>query len=98
MKTLMIILMLFMLPGCAMISYEASEEHEVLVVKTLFKSLDGLWAERTRNEGFSIVIDKTYTHDPIRGMAALLETYQELYGMGLRLAPEVITPLLPDEE
>ena len=60
---------------------------ENLEVKTLFKSLDGLWADRSLEDGFSIVIDKTYTHDPMRGITEFLKTIDELRGMGLRYEP-----------
>ena len=86
MKTLLLAMTLVLLTGCASITYEATEGHETLEVKTLFKSLDGLWAER--NDGdFGIIIDKTYTHDPMRGIMELMETYEELYGLGIRYAP-----------
>jgi hypothetical protein len=72
------------LSGCVSIDYTNGQE--TLEVNTLFKSLDGLWSSRDEN-GFSLIIDKTYTHDPLRGISELLETYQKLYGMGLRYDP-----------
>jgi len=73
--------------GCASISYTQDGGVENLEVKTLFKSLDGLWAERSQEDGFSIIIDKTYTHDPMRGIMELMETYEQLYGLGIRYDP-----------
>jgi len=84
MKVLMLLAMVFT-TGCASISYHAEQGIETLEVKTLFKSLDGLWAERDDENGFSIIIDKTYTHDPMRGIMELIETYEQLYGLGIRI-------------
>ena len=41
-------------------------------------------------EGFSIIIDKTYTHDPMRGVIEFLETVDELRGMGLSYDPDPV--------
>ena len=81
--------------GCVSISYTSEQGRENLEVKTLFKSLDGLWAERG-DDGFSIIIDKTYTHDPARGLAELLGTIDELRGMGLHYDPDWRSPLMPE--
>ena len=97
MRTLLLAMALVILAGCVSIEYTQNGQTETLVVKTLFKSLDGLAAERDA-EGFGIIIDKTYTHDPMRAVGELLETYEQLYGMGLRYEPEWRSPLLPTEE
>ena len=91
---LLIGVILFLLTSCVSIDYHAAEGVEDLSVKTFLKSLDGLAAERD-DEGFGIIIDKTYTNDPTRAVAELLETYRELYGMGLRYEPNVVPPLMP---
>ena len=91
---IMIVLIALMMSGCVSIEYHAAEGVEDLSVKTFLKSLDGLAAERDE-EGFGIIIDKTYTNDPTRAVAELLETYRELYGMGLRYEPNVVPPLMP---
>ena len=88
MKTLLIVMTFVLMTGCATISYTQEGGVENLEVKTLFKSLDGLWAERSLEDGFSIIIDKTYTHDPMRGIMELMETYEQLYGLGIRYDPE----------
>jgi len=84
--------------GCVSISYEAENGKENLQVRTLFKSLDGLWAERDGDAGFSIIIDKTYTHDPLRAIQELLQTYESFSNMGLRYDPEWRSPILPDDD
>ena len=99
MKILLVILAaLVLLAGCVDIRYTAEAGKEDLRVRTLFKSLDGLWAERDKEEGFSIVIDKTYTHDPMRGIAELLGTIDDLYGIGIRYDPEWRSPIMPENE
>jgi hypothetical protein len=91
----MIILCLFLVQGCAYITYESDGKTEELKVFTLWKSLDGLWAERD-GEDFSLVIDKTYTHDPLRAIGELMDNYQQMYDMGLRFEPnDRPTPLVP---
>lgn len=83
MKTLLLAMTLVLLTGCATITYDVTKDQtEHLEVKTLFKSLDGLWSERDA-DGFSIIIDKTYTHDPMRGVTEFLETVDKLQSMGL---------------
>ena len=82
---------LVVLGGCASISYTAEAGKEILEVKTLFKSLDGLWAERN-GEDFGIIIDKTHTHDPMRGISELLSTVDELRAMGLSYDPPAEAP------
>ena len=79
--------------ACVSVDYHADSTTEHLEVKTLFKSIDGLWAERNES-GFSIVVDKTYTHDPMRSLAELLEMIDELYGMGIRIDRDFRSPLL----
>ena len=92
MKTLLLAMALVLLTGCVSITYDVTKDQtEHLEVKTLFKSLDGLWSERDA-DGFSIIIDKTYTHDPMRGIMELMETYEQLYGLGIRYDP-VAQPL-----
>jgi hypothetical protein len=80
---------LIVFSGCAVISYEQENGKETLNVTTFLKSIDGLAAERDE-DGFTIIIDKTYTHDPTRALADLMETYQQLYGMGIRFDPDAI--------
>ena len=87
-KLLIILAATVLLSGCVSVSYHADTTGENLEVKTFFKSIDGLWAERDEENGFSIVVDKTYTHDPMRGITELLETIDELRGMGLRYDPD----------
>ena len=82
MKIVVIFLCLFLVQGCASIEY--TNGSEIMKVRTLWKSLDGLLAQR---EGFSIVIDKTYTHDPLRAVGELMDNYQKMYDMGLRFEP-----------
>ena len=84
--------------GCASVEYTANRQAqtETLEVKTLFKSLDGLWSERGDN-GFRLVIDKTYTHDPMRGITELLKTIDELRGMGIRYDPSWRSPVDPND-
>ena len=89
-----ILYLMLLLAGCVSIKYNSEPGKESLKVATLFKSLDGLNSERDA-DGFSIIIDKTYSHDPTKAIAALLETYKGLYGMGLRYEPDVVPPLLP---
>ena len=90
--------LLVLTPGCVSISYTQENGKENLEVKTLFKSLDGLWAERDKETGFSIIIDKTYTHDPMRAVAELMETYQELQSMGIRYDPDWRSPMIQDHD
>jgi len=90
MKIFILAISLMLITGCASISYTQENGVENLEVKTLFKSLDGLWAKRDMDDGFSIIIDKTYTHDPMRGISELIESYQLLFGMGIRLDPDAI--------
>lgn len=91
-------LMLLVLGGCVSVEYKADSSGENLQVKTLFKSIDGLWAERDTEGGFSIVVDKTYTHDPMRGITDLLGTIDKLRGLGLRYDPDWRSPLMPENE
>jgi hypothetical protein len=84
------------LGGCVSIEYHAAEGVEDLTVKTFLKSLDGLAAERDE-DGFGIIIDKTYTNDPMRGIMDLMETYEQLYGLGIRYDP-VAQPIRSTEE
>ena len=96
MKIIAVIIIVLSIAGCVSINYEAQAGRETLQVKTLFKSLDGLWAERDGETVFSIIIDKTYTHDPIRAIAELLETYEELSNLGIRYDPDWRSPIQPD--
>lgn len=82
--------------GCVSITYDQQAGVEHLEVKTLFKSLDGLMSERDQ-EGFSILIDKTYTHDPLRAIAELVDIYEELNTMGVRYDPEWRSPIDPNK-
>ena len=85
MKTLIILILAAVCSGgCANIEY--TNGMETLKVTTSWKSLDGLWADRSGEE-FSLVIDKTYTHDPLRAIGELMESYQQMYDMGLRFDP-----------
>jgi len=88
---IMIVLIALMMSGCVSIEYHNSDGVEDLTVKTFLKSLDGLAAERDEND-FGIIIDKTYTNDPMRGIMDLMETYEQLYGLGIRYDP-VAKPL-----
>lgn len=90
---LILSIMTVTLGGCVSVSYNADAVSENLEVKTLFKSIDGLWAERDAQD-FSLVVDKTYTHDPMRGISELLTTVDELRAMGLRYDPP---PEQPDD-
>lgn len=98
MKTWLMTLMVSMaliLSGCVSITYDKTGTNEVLKVKTLFKSLDGLVAERD-GKGFNIMIDKTYTKDPFRAVTELLEAYRELSAMGVTYDPDKLRP--PDTD
>ena len=88
-------MVIFVTSGCAYITYTATGDNETLEIKTLWKSLDGLAAGRD-GEDFTIIIDKTNTHDPLAGLAELIELYNEVTDMGLRYDPEWRSPLIPE--
>lgn len=94
MKAWLIMLMMsiaLVLAGCVSITYDKKGTNEELKVKTLFKSLDGLVAKRD-GKGFNIMIDKTYTKDPLRAVTELLEAYKELSAMGITYDPSKPNP------
>ena len=74
MRTLLIV-MLALLAGCSSVRYSNTEIGEEMSVKTMFKSLDGLYAER---DGFTIGIDATHTQDPLGNAVELLTLMQAL--------------------
>lgn len=80
---LMLIVMV-MSSGCANIEY--TNGTETLKVTTFLKSVEGFGADRDA-EGFTVLIDKTRTNDPLPGLVELLETINELKGMGLSYDP-----------
>ena len=86
---------LMMFGACSSIDYEQEDGKERLQVKTLWKSLDGLRSDRDK-ESFNLIIDKTYTHDPLRAIADLLKTYEQLHDMGVRYDLNRLSPLRPD--
>ena len=53
---ILIILLTFTLSGCITSSYKQTADSEVFKVTSIFKSVDGLRAER---DGFLITVDKT---------------------------------------
>lgn len=97
MKTIGLMILLALLTGCVTVEYHRSDVAEDLVVKTLFKSLDGLYSSRDEL-GFEIIIDKTHTKNPLDGLTELLDAWGELQTMGLRYDPDWRSPLLPTEE
>jgi hypothetical protein len=104
MKTLIMIILLWILvacilaqvTGCVSVEYHRTDTTEDLKVTTFLKSLDGLYSNRDET-GFEIIIDKTYSQNPLEGIEDLLEAWKELQTMGLRYDPDWRSPLLPQE-
>lgn len=88
MRIIIVILIALATTGCVTAKYTQTSTTESFSVTSVFKSVDGMAASRTP-EGFQIIVDKTYSHDPLRGITELLESYNKLYNMGLRFTPEV---------
>jgi hypothetical protein len=69
------IVMLVLITGCSSVRYSNEGGSEQMSVNTLFKSLDGLYAER---DGFTIGIDATHTQDPVGNMLELMKLMQAM--------------------
>ena len=75
-KTILIILLTISLSGCITSSYKHDADGEVFKVTSIFKSVDGLHAER---DGFLIKVDKTSSQT--EQMNLLFEMMMKMYGV-----------------
>lgn len=74
------------LTGCVYATYNAEKGSESLRVITLWKEVDGFYADRNGEE-FVIQIDKTKSGKPFEELAALLEQVDKLRAMGISYDP-----------
>lgn len=91
-----VLTLMLLLTGCVSVEYHRTASTEDLKVTTFLKSLDGLYSNRDET-GFEIIIDKTYSQNPLEGIEDLLEAWKELQMMGLRYDPTWRSPLMPGE-
>ena len=79
-KILMILLalvMMLVLSGCVTATYRAEGTDENFKVTCLFKSVDGLYAEKSKGK-FELKVDKTHTQDPVANMLQLMNLLQTI--------------------
>lgn len=77
MKIFILVLMAMFLSGCVVATYHADATSEDFKITSVFKSVDGLYAEKG-NGKFSLKVDKTHTRDPVENALDLIKLMQAL--------------------
>ena len=77
-RILLTLLIILSLPGCITATYTRQGDDESFVVRSLWKSVDGLRASRDDEGEFKIIVDRTHTQLTIEEMVSAVRAYEAL--------------------